>query len=349
MSNRDNFSQPTKDIIAKRAGGLCCFPGCGSITVSASDESDISSSSTGMACHISSASPGKNAKRYDSTLTPDERMHPNNGIWMCYKHGKLIDTDEVRFETSTLKYWKELGENISRLMHEKGVDYTTALKIVPKQLAENNLKIENLQNENQIIGEALFDSCIHLTWGEKLANSIRDFLIEHSRNSIIHGKGGSVEIKIDYNKITILDNGNEFHPKEFASIEGSGGKMAYSYLTDLFKKDIIITTQRIGDKNRTVISKLNQPEEIFDITDCSIELSISEFKYGIQDYEIHESCQELFVVLPKYFTASDFPRNGVVNKLENEKRPITFIGENLSDMVVGMIKDKYPKSELIII
>jgi hypothetical protein len=44
-----------------------------------------------------------------------------------------------------------------------------------------------------------------------------------------------------------------------------------------------------------------------------------------------------------------FPRNGVVNKLENEKRPITFIGENLSDMVVGMIKDKYPKSELIII
>lgn len=55
------------------------------------------------------------------------------------------------------------------------------------------------------------------------------------------------------------------------------------------------------------------------------------------------------MVLPKYFTASDVPRKGIANKLENEKRPITFIGENLSDMVIGMIKNKYPESELIII
>lgn len=233
MLHRDNFSQQTKNIIAQRVGGLCSFSGCGNITISASEEREISISSTGMACHISAVSEGQNAKRYGPNLTPKQSAHPNNGIWMCYKHGKLIDTDETRFETSTLKYWKELGENVSRLMHEKGIDYKTALRIAPKRLAHNNLKIETLTNENQIIGDALFDSCIHLTWGEKLANLIRDFLIKHSRNSIIHGNGKNVEIKIDYNKITILDNGNEFHPKEFISIERSGGKMAYNYLAGL--------------------------------------------------------------------------------------------------------------------
>jgi hypothetical protein len=348
MSNRDNFSKPTKDIIARRAGGLCCFPNCGNITVSASEESDTSTSSTGMACHISAASEGKNAKRYDSGLTPEQRMHSNNGIWMCYKHGKIIDTDEERFTTSSLQYWKELGESISRLMHENGIDYSTAIKNIPKRLANNLLNIDSLENENQLIGETLFDSCIHLTWGDKLANSIRDFIIEHTRNSIIHGNGDNVEIKIEFNKITITDNGTEFHPKEFEYLDGNGGKMAYTHLYESYNSDILITTQRTGNKNQTIISKLKEPEDIFDITDCSINMTLSEFKWGIKEYNIHETCQELFVVLPKYFTLSDFPRNGTHNELENEKRPITFIGENLSEMVIAMIKSKYPESNLII-
>jgi hypothetical protein len=35
----------------------------------------------GEAAHISAAAPG--GKRYDSSLTPEERRAPSNGIWLC--------------------------------------------------------------------------------------------------------------------------------------------------------------------------------------------------------------------------------------------------------------------------
>jgi hypothetical protein len=63
-----------------------------------------------MACHIAAASAGRNARRYDATMTAEERRLISNGIWLCYLHGKLIDTDEARFTVSQLKKMKEVAE-----------------------------------------------------------------------------------------------------------------------------------------------------------------------------------------------------------------------------------------------
>jgi hypothetical protein len=345
--NRDEFREKDKVIIAKRAGYLCSFPGCGSITVSASEESDLSTSSSGMACHISAAASGKNAKRYNSDLSPEQRSHPNNGIWMCYKHGKIVDTDETRFTTEILEHWKEIAKNTAILMHDKGISYSKALKYIPKNLAHNEIIIDDLNGENQIIGDALIDSCIPVTWGNKLNNALRDFLIEYSRNSIIHGKGDKIELNINYNRITIIDNGANFDIRTLLTMEnGRGGKLSYSHLLEKYAEEIILTTRRENKKNIIIISKLNEPEEILELTPCAIQISLSEFKYGI-NYEIHETCNDLFIVLPKYFTLSDLPRVHKKDKLMEEQRPITFIGENLSEMVIWGIKEKYPDSKII--
>lgn len=56
MSERDDFSEATKKIIASRAGYLCSFLGCGQLTLGPSNESSTSISKNGMACHISAAS-----------------------------------------------------------------------------------------------------------------------------------------------------------------------------------------------------------------------------------------------------------------------------------------------------
>lgn len=345
---RDDFKEKDKIIIAKRAGYLCSFPGCGSLTISASDESELNTSSSGMACHISAAASGRNARRYNPDLTPEQRMHPNNGIWMCYKHGKIIDNDESRFTTEILEHWKELSKNIAILMHDKGIDYSKALQMTPNSLVNNEIAISELIGENQIIGDALIDSCIPITWGNKLNNSLRDFLIEHTRNSIIHGNGDRVELKINYNRITLIDNGNEFNPLTLLKNEnGRGGRIAYSHLLETYSEEIILTTRRDGGKNITIISKLHEPEEILDITPCAIKITLPEFKWGVEEYEIHESCNDLFVVLPKYFTLSDLPILHKKDKLLEETRPITFIGENLSEMVILGIKKKYPESKII--
>ncbi|MGV0938380.1 hypothetical protein [Empedobacter falsenii] len=347
-NNRDDFSEPTKVIIAKRAGYLCAFPNCGSLTISASDESDEGISSSGMACHISAASSGRNARRFDENMTSEERSHANNGIWMCYKHGKLIDTDEERFTTETLIHWKKLSAEISRLMHERSIDYLTAFHHIPKSLVPNNVIFHELRNENEIIGNAVDDSNIPLTWGKDLSSALRDFLIEISRNALTHGKAENVEIKIEYNKILLKYDGDSFDITELKSVEnGNGGQTSYLHLLEEYFNDIIIIYKNVDGNNIITICKLTQPKEILEITSCTIQLSLSDYNWGIENYEISSDCKELFVVLPKYFTLSDLPRKGTRDKLLEEERPITFIGENLSQLVKHSLNEKFPNSRII--
>jgi hypothetical protein len=62
----------------------------------------------GEAAHITAAAPG--GKRYDASLTPQDRRAPGNGIWLCELCAKLIDTDEARFTVDVLRKWKKDAE-----------------------------------------------------------------------------------------------------------------------------------------------------------------------------------------------------------------------------------------------
>jgi len=119
---RDNFSPNIKRRLAERAGYLCSI--CNVITVGPSNESDTAINLTGVAAHITAASEG--FKRFDNSLTPEERAHIDNGIWLCNTHADLIDGDEVTFTTPYLKIIKQNHEQKIKLKHsginvEKGV------------------------------------------------------------------------------------------------------------------------------------------------------------------------------------------------------------------------------------
>jgi hypothetical protein len=62
----------------------------------------------GEAAHITAAAPG--GKRYDPSLTQEERRAASNGIWLCELCAKLIDTDEARFTVELLRRWKQDAE-----------------------------------------------------------------------------------------------------------------------------------------------------------------------------------------------------------------------------------------------
>jgi hypothetical protein len=95
MSNRDEFSQRTKNFIALRAGQLCSFRGCLQPTAGPSAESPKSVNMTGKAAHIHGAASGPGSRRYLSSMTPEERKDISNAIWLCAYHADLIDHDEV--------------------------------------------------------------------------------------------------------------------------------------------------------------------------------------------------------------------------------------------------------------
>src|SRR3954470_11658169 len=104
---RDDFSKATVELLAKRAGYLCSNPECGIRTVGAA-ASEGKWIIAGIAAHITAAAPG--GPRYDPTLTPEQRRHSSNGIWLCEIHGKVVDSDAEHFTVEMLRKRKETAE-----------------------------------------------------------------------------------------------------------------------------------------------------------------------------------------------------------------------------------------------
>jgi hypothetical protein len=108
-SLRDDFAQKTKETIARRSGYRCAFPNCRRLTTMPNPEDPSSSVSTGIAAHICAASVG--GPRYDTTMTPEERVSAANGIWLCAACSKIVDTLPDAFPVETLRYWKQNAEH----------------------------------------------------------------------------------------------------------------------------------------------------------------------------------------------------------------------------------------------
>lgn len=109
---RDDFSKPTKDTLAKRAGFLCSNPDCRSPTIGANEVLD-KSTSIGVAAHITAAAEG--GPRYDDKQTVDQRSSIENGIWLCSNCATLIDKDPLKYSVFLLFQWKGGVEAESRL------------------------------------------------------------------------------------------------------------------------------------------------------------------------------------------------------------------------------------------
>jgi len=105
---RDDFSQLTKDTLAKRVNFHCSNPSCKKPT-SGPQVNPNKTINVGVACHIKAASKG--GPRFDEKMTKAERKSILNGIWLCQTCAKLIDNDPIKFKVPLLKKWKEESEN----------------------------------------------------------------------------------------------------------------------------------------------------------------------------------------------------------------------------------------------
>ena len=101
---RDDFTPSTKAKLALRANYRCSYTGCGIATSGPSDEGTERSISIGEAAHITAASPG--GERYDPEMTPAQRKHISNGIWMCKIHARLVDVDASAYPITKLHNMK---------------------------------------------------------------------------------------------------------------------------------------------------------------------------------------------------------------------------------------------------
>jgi hypothetical protein len=115
LGKRDEFPEPVKRVIAARAGFRCSDPECQKFTVGPTVNT-AKNFNIGAACHIAAAAKG--GPRYDPSMTPEQRKHPDNGIWMCRTHADLVDDDAVKYPVDLLRTWKKEAEE--RVLREVG-------------------------------------------------------------------------------------------------------------------------------------------------------------------------------------------------------------------------------------
>jgi len=104
---RDDFSASVKDALAKRVAFVCSNPTCNVVT--SGPHTEITRSvNLGVASHITAAARG--GPRFDESLTPEERASIDNGIWLCQRCAKFVDSDLAHYSVSLLRTWKVTSE-----------------------------------------------------------------------------------------------------------------------------------------------------------------------------------------------------------------------------------------------
>lgn len=349
---RKDFLLKDKIKLAQRAGYICSFPSCDVVTIAPSEEGDNKTSSVGMACHIFAASDGINAKRINLEMTDEQLSDISNGIWMCYTHGKLIDTDENRFTADLLKEWKRINESIASFRQGTGVDYQTAFKSISlNKLVENEVNLPKEFAINKLVGDAIHDSYISVAWGNSITETIRDFLIEHIRNAYIHGNSDGCTLKIASNEIIVIDNGTEFDVNSlYHSGNDRGGFLSIRRLLDHYGEQVLLSSYRFEENNILKISLPKTPDNINESTPCVVNFDMITLHEGNYAYQLHEFCNEVFIILPEYFALSDIAFLSEKHPaLLAEKRRLIFVLRHVSANVKEHLLRQFKDCQIIVL
>src|SRR5579862_8809083 len=97
MPARDEFSEPTKQLLARRAGFRCSI--CQEPTVGPHSDPGRSLY-LGEASHIYAAAP--HGPRSKPSLRSEERADHTNGIHLCKMHARLVDVDTTAYTAEKL-------------------------------------------------------------------------------------------------------------------------------------------------------------------------------------------------------------------------------------------------------
>lgn len=102
---RDEFNPKVKQTLAGRVNLRCSICRAATSGPHSNPERVVN---VGVAAHITGAAPG--GPRFDPSLSKGQRSGAANGIWLCQNCAKLVDNDDVRYPTDTLRRLKQRAE-----------------------------------------------------------------------------------------------------------------------------------------------------------------------------------------------------------------------------------------------
>ncbi len=274
MARQHDFNREVISALSERVAHTCSFPGCANSTVGPSEESAKAVNKTGMACHIYAASNGPSARRVASDQTID-LTSIENGIWMCYKHGKIIDGDESRYKPDTLKSWRAIAELRAKLAHETGVapsalhQLNTRIKLSPDSLSvaeSGSVKLTVFDFFEAINANAI--------WGRAVSTEMRAFTVEFIANAYKHGGATYCKLASDKNSITIVSDGRPYSPETlFCTKNKRGGARSLEDLRSLHPNCLISYDTSIFNTLKMTVASHNA--HIHEFTTCFVDVEPS--------------------------------------------------------------------------
>ncbi|MBA3547420.1 MAG: hypothetical protein H0T76_13115 [Nannocystis sp.] len=180
MDKRDEFSESTKDTLAKRASFRCSMPLCRAQTVGPGDPEKASN--VGIAAHIHAAS--KRGPRYNPDQSSEERKSLSNGIWLCAIHGKTVDDAHSKHPAELLRLWKSEAEELalaelgrarprSEELESLAVEVARQFRVTQRDGGERVFRapwisiVHPLQRANHFVGRSETLDALQIWWQNK--------------------------------------------------------------------------------------------------------------------------------------------------------------------------------------
>jgi len=351
MARKGNFSSKTIATLADRAGNKCSYPNCGNPTNGPSAESEISVAKTGMACHIYAATDGRAARRVNKEMSAGQLSHISNGIWLCYTHGKLIDTDECTYEPELLQDWRIIAERKAQLRQRYGEDIE-AWKVDELPLAKLSLKVSQ-PNPLAEINKAIELSCIAESWGNSTALALRDVAIELGRNALTHGESSNFQMVVKSNFVELIDDGFHFSHRDLISTKNRrGGAMALE-VHGGSSSHILLSYMRRDDCNVTTIVPMDRANILMGANACSVTLEYGPqaAAYAAQFIERHTQCGTIFIhPIHGIIGFSDLGAlSAQLNKCDLSGRDVAIVLDEHSEEMYKQIRNVIPQIRIIVV
>ena len=156
---RDEFPRKVQQILAARAGHKCSI--CEDPTSGPGEDLE-SAVSDGIAAHITAASRG--GPRYDPSLSSEQRSSLANGMWLCTKHGREIDTPASGYTAAVLRGLKMIRER------------KAAIELESSKTAEDH-SATLVEFPYIATTEKLFEVSIHQPYRYPVAMAMRDLIV----------------------------------------------------------------------------------------------------------------------------------------------------------------------------
>jgi hypothetical protein len=345
---RDEFTVSTKRALAERAGFRCSYPECKEVTIGPSEESETSTSNTGEAAHIAAASPGTGARRYDASMTSEQRSSYENGIWCCRTHAKLIDSDEATYSIQMLKHWKLLAVHRAQLRQAFGDTFDAhRADLIALGLAPEGIEIPSTQDLNERLGNAVKFSWISDICGREVAHTLRDFLIEHTRNAFVHGGAESVHVAFHLNSVEVTDDGAAFSISELQNRTSRGGGKALNALFSTKELGHASSRRTQDGRNVVHIPFVTDPFDLPKVNPCAVVLTALAVRSGTLDVAQFISCDRAYVVTQSFLTYSDAPViERALQQIINDHPNVVLVLPDTSQLVIEHFRKLLPATKI---